>query len=380
MELDKLISALGDEKGIIDIRKKYERIKRKYENIRKTVPKPDDKKCKIIEQNLEKMKNMLDEGIEVVNRCEEREIELQKSYSCIKVDTKKATEYNYIKKIGSGGFSHIFLSHRAGEFYVLKIVHNKEWSQKKAKFHFNREAYMMTLLSNVKDDYVPHLVDLLNVVDYNILVLPYLHGKDLIDIFSHFGKNPSLNLNPYVIKELITFKMLTEIGEAIKAIHEQDIIHMDIKPDNIFYDMKAKRFKLIDFGLSISLREDYASVLPDKSPYGTDGYVAEYMFDVDWHDPDTEKLLLMTDSFALGVAAFYCNETYLPFGYKNGTLLYDRSRQIGFWSIKSIPLQTILRQLLLEDMMIEKLLPELQTQFRKLPQEEIYFALSILAA
>lgn len=380
MELDNLISALADEKGIIDLREKYELLKGRYENIRKKIPK-NLKKCKMAEQGLEKLKDMLDEGIEVINRCEAKEIEMKMSYSGIKTNPEKINEYSSVKKLGTGGFSHIFLSERFGEFYVLKLIHSEKMSQRRAKFYFDREAYMMTLLSSVKEDYVPHLVDILNVEQYNLLVLPYLRGRDLIDLFSHFNgrNNPFANLDLFVIKEMITFKMLLEIGEALKAIHDQDIIHMDVKPDNIFYDIDRKRFKLIDFGLSLTLREDYASVLPDKSPYGTDGYVAEYMFDVDWHDPDTEELLLMTDSFALGVAAFYCNESYFPFGYKQNSR-YDRWQPIGFSRIKSIPLQTILTKLLRDNVMIEKLLPDLKIQFKKLPQEEIHFALSFLAS
>jgi serine/threonine protein kinase len=44
--------------------------------------------------------------------------------------------------------------------------------------------------------------------------------------------------------------IVREILSAISYLHKQNICHRDIKPDNILYDRKEKRLKLIDFGIS----------------------------------------------------------------------------------------------------------------------------------
>jgi len=38
--------------------------------------------------------------------------------------------------------------------------------------------------------------------------------------------------------------------EAFTFLHDKNICHRDIKPDNILYDEKKKTIKLIDFGIS----------------------------------------------------------------------------------------------------------------------------------
>ena len=37
---------------------------------------------------------------------------------------------------------------------------------------------------------------------------------------------------------------------ALKHVHEYNIIHRDVKPNNFLYSLKAEKFMLVDFGLA----------------------------------------------------------------------------------------------------------------------------------
>ena len=54
-------------------------------------------------------------------------------------------------------------------------------------------------------------------------------------------------------------KFLTDIGQAIKTLHELNLVHFDIKPDNIVIN-SAGNYCLIDFGISKSIDEGIISL------------------------------------------------------------------------------------------------------------------------
>lgn len=59
-------------------------------------------------------------------------------------------------------------------------------------------------------------------------------------------------------KSNICLRIIIDITQGIFETHKANIIHGDLKPDNIVYFKEDKRWKLIDFGLSIPI------ILPEK--------------------------------------------------------------------------------------------------------------------
>lgn len=103
--------------------------------------------------------------------------------------------------------------------------------------------------------------------DTHIFIYEYMSGGTLYE----FMQQKHLKLEESEIKAI--FKQLLQ---ALKYLHSHNIIHRDLKLDNIMFKTKGniKSLKLIDFG--------YATFLSDtknmKFRCGTPGYVAPEIY------------------------------------------------------------------------------------------------------
>lgn len=74
-------------------------------------------------------------------------------------------------------------------------------------------------------------------------------------------------------KEVVRFAL--QIGHALKTAHEKNILHRDIKLENMFWDEELDVYKLGDFGFAKCTEDGYA-----VTKWGTDGYVAPEVRDI----------------------------------------------------------------------------------------------------
>lgn len=63
-------------------------------------------------------------------------------------------------------------------------------------------------------------------------------------------------------------KLAYEIGMAIDRAHKNNVIHRDIKLENIFYDRKSQHYKLGDFGIAKTTDDGMASTIAFTKGYG----------------------------------------------------------------------------------------------------------------
>jgi len=94
-----------------------------------------------------------------------------------------------------------------------------------------------------------------------------------------------------------------KLARAVAALHRADIVHRDIKPDNVILERNGA-LKLIDLGVvRVPGLEDQA---PENIP-GTAGYMAPEMY-------DGEAGNAATDIFAMGVTMFRAFTGEFPYG------------------------------------------------------------------
>lgn len=114
-----------------------------------------------------------------------------------------------------------------------------------------------------------------------------------------------INLNPN--PDIATVQnYIEQTASALRAMHRQDVIHQDLKPDNIMLDENG-RTKIIDFGaVHAAGLAELASVLQRQQPEGTLNYTApEYLIG--------EKGSKRSDIFSLSVITYELLTGHLPF-------------------------------------------------------------------
>ena len=153
--------------------------------------------------------------------------------------------YRIVKQIGRGGFGRAYLAedvHRYRELCVLKefapqVESDRELS--KAEDLFEREA---GILYKLKHPEIPKFEAMLQTrVDGKrslFLVQEYIEGESYWEILKRQGK----------LSETEVREMIWELLPVLEYIHNADLIHRDISPDNLIRRDSDGKTVLIDFG------------------------------------------------------------------------------------------------------------------------------------
>lgn len=80
-------------------------------------------------------------------------------------------------------------------------------------------------------------------------------------------KNTTL-INDALWEEKEVLKLAMQIGQAVLTAHNNNVLHRDIKLENMFWDDKEKRYKLGDFGIAKYVEEGNAETVVYTDGYG----------------------------------------------------------------------------------------------------------------
>lgn len=91
-------------------------------------------------------------------------------------------------------------------------------------------------------------------------------------ISSVFGrtKNGSIYTNPKQLAagdEQEVLRLASDIGRALQRAHDKNILHRDIKLENVFYEPNKKQYKLGDFGIAKMTKDGFASTVAFTKGY-----------------------------------------------------------------------------------------------------------------
>lgn len=156
-----------------------------------------------------------------------------------------------------------------------------------------------------------------------------LHHPNLLkaDYFDNAGEQPYLVMQycPSSAVKLIgeisedeIWKFIHDVASGLAYLHENDIIHRDIKPDNILKDA-AGHYVITDFGLSLKMRSTLRRASTRLKNNASDqagsiSYMAPELFKA---EPESVKA---TDIWALGATIYELATGSLPFMGQGGVM------------------------------------------------------------
>jgi serine/threonine protein kinase len=172
-----------------------------------------------------------------------------------------------LKKLGHGAMSAVFVGFQKSlkRQIAVKVLPKSLLTEKSAEF-FQQEAESAAILAH------PHIIPVYEVgetKDFLYFTMQLVQGNELSYYIRRAQKNivPSKRFMP--IKTVIG--LMLNILDALAYAHDNDIVHRDIKPDNIMIEARSKRPLITDFGVARVSRTKGKS---DRLLLGTPMYMA----------------------------------------------------------------------------------------------------------
>ena len=156
-----------------------------------------------------------------------------------KSPTPSIKDYDILKPISKGAYGSVYLARKklTGEYFAIKVLKKMDMIAKNQVTNIKSERAIMMVQS--EKSYVAKLFATFQNKENLFLVMEYLPGGDLAALIKMMGCLPDKWCKQY----------LSEIICSVDDMHQEGIIHHDLKPDNLLIDSKG-HIKLIDFGLS----------------------------------------------------------------------------------------------------------------------------------
>lgn len=200
--------------------------------------------------------------------------------------------YQIIEMIGGGGMANVYLAKDLilNRQVAIKMLRMEFANDEEFIARFDREAQSATSLSH------PNIVNIYDVGDEEHLlymVMEYVDGMTLKEYIHRFS--------PLPMQDVVD--IMKQITSAIHHAHEHNIIHRDIKPQNILIDQNGK-VKVTDFGIAIALSS--TALTQTNSILGSVHYLS----------PEQARGGLATkksDIYSLGIVFFELLTGRLPF-------------------------------------------------------------------
>ncbi len=172
----------------------------------------------------------------------------------LKSGTQSFQRYVLGKQIGKGDFGIVRLAKRSSDGKIVAIKKSHPSTDK----YLIKEASFLYLLNH------PNIVayeESFRYAENFYLVMEYFNGQPLTTLLEKKSKTP-------IIPQDLVQKILYQFISGMIHFHQEGIVHLDIKPDNILINSNNE-IKIIDFGCSEIDSEDNEPLAGDVGNLGS---------------------------------------------------------------------------------------------------------------
>jgi len=175
-----------------------------------------------------------------------------------------SANYELETEVGRGGMGVVYCARdkRLKREIAIKILPPELSFRADIRQRFLREAETAAQLNH------PNIVPIYTVEEKDNLVyfvMAYIKGDNLGQRLQQHGPIPPVEVR----------RILREVGDALAYAHHRNVIHRDIKPDNIIIDEETGRAMVTDFGIARALTDSGDSRLTATGmAIGTPAYMS----------------------------------------------------------------------------------------------------------
>lgn len=211
-----------------------------------------------------------------------------------KIAPTSAGRYELMNKVGSGGMGTVYRGRdpRTDGAVAVKVFSDDLSANPVLLERFTREFHAAAKLEH------PNVVRALDFgIDDGVsyLVTEFVEGVSLGQMIEDQGR----------LTEEAAVRIVTQVAQALQYAHERNVIHRDVKPDNILVRTDGM-VKLADFGLAKDYDDDRFITRP-ASGLGTPHFMAPEQY------RDAKHVDARSDIYSLGATLYAAVTGRVPF-------------------------------------------------------------------
>ncbi|KAK9786189.1 hypothetical protein WJX73_005031 [Symbiochloris irregularis] len=201
-------------------------------------------------------------------------------------------------QLGSGAFGEVFVATeiQCGRTVALKRVRKQMLADHHLSHLAAREIEMHGRVSRLQHPNILELYGSFQDEGYYYMILQYIDGVDLLEFLQMYIEDTG-----HQLYEADAAEMVGAIADALRACHEADVVHRDVKMENVLVDSSGC-LKLADFGSA-----NVPALARKESICGTTHYQSPELVEKTGHD-------CAVDLWGLGVVLFVILAGEMPFG------------------------------------------------------------------
>ncbi|MGG7077431.1 Stk1 family PASTA domain-containing Ser/Thr kinase [Clostridium sardiniense] len=200
--------------------------------------------------------------------------------------------YELLEQVGEGGMAIVYKArcNKLNRYVAVKILKAEYSDNEEIVSKFKKEA---TAIAKLSDNNIVNVLDVGTQGDTNYIVMELVNGKTLKEVIEQFGK----------VSYDTAITIAIQVAKALDCAHKNNIIHRDIKPQNILVTEDGL-VKVTDFGIAKS--SDSATLTNTSTILGSAHYFS----------PEQAKGSFIddrTDIYSLGVVMYEMLTGKVPF-------------------------------------------------------------------
>jgi len=152
-------------------------------------------------------------------------------------------EFEIVSFLGKGGFARVYKARdpRLDRIVAIKVIRPEVIGTELFTESFRNEGIALAKLRH------PGIVPIYDIRERDGLIyyiMPFVEGVTLDERLSR------TRLPPYESR-----RILAELADTLSAAHRAEMVHLDVKPDNVFLEGDHQKVLLVDFGIARAVTE-----------------------------------------------------------------------------------------------------------------------------